>query len=196
MDIFKSFLQLVADLPDWSALIVCPALLIVVGLLLAVFHADRAYISVALALGAVGVFLMSCRAEFMTVLAWAALYLVLCVIVRLLFLIPFRSGKKSKDRTDEMYEKFRVELNVPEAEETPEPERTVGLEESGLQLGYVLTLLEQLRACELSAGDRLEVDAISRTLDLYRGKELTAEELGTVNDSLASALKLTAKYKL
>lgn len=195
MDIFLSFLRLAAQLPDWAVLLICPALLIVIGLSLAVFHADRAYVPVAVALGGAGVFLMSCVAEVTTVIAWAGLYVVLCAIVRLFFLIPFRTGKKSKDRTDEMYEKFRVGLDLPEMEDNSEVPSAVGMEESGLQLDYVLSLLERLRACDLSAGDRLEVDEISRTLDL-RGKELTEEEVGLVNDSLASALKLTAKYKL
>lgn len=196
MDIFLSFLRLAAQLPDWAILLICPALLIVIGLLLAVFHAERAYVPVAVALGGAGVFLMSCVVEVAAVIAWAGLYVVLCAIVRVLFLIPFHAGKKSKDRTDEMYEKFRVGLDLPEMEENSEVPPAIGMEESGLQLDYVLSLLERLRACDLSAGDRLEVDAISRTLDLYRGKELTEEELGIVNDSLASALKLTAKYKL
>ncbi len=197
MEIFNSFIRTVAELPDWAVLLICPALLVLTGLLLAIFHADKAYLPVAVALGGAGIFLTSCLSDIATVAAWAGLYVVLCVLVRLLFLIPFRSGKRERDTADALYEKFRADLDIPERETDERAENvSIGMEESGLQLDHVFSLLRDLRACELSAGDRLETDAIYRTLDVYRGKNLTAEEMGTVNDCLASVLKMTAKYKL
>lgn len=197
MEIFNSFIRTVAELPDWAVLLICPAVLVLVGLLLAIFRADKAYLPVAVALGGAGVFLTICSSDIATAAAWAGLYVVLCVLVRLLFLIPFRSGKGERDTADALYEKFHADLDIPEQETEERAENVlIGMEESGLQLDHVFSLLQNLRACELSAGDRLETDAIYRTLDVYRGKNLTAEEMGTVNDCLASVLKLTAKYKL
>lgn len=185
---------------DWWAFLICPAVLVAAGLLFAVFHAKKAYLPLAVFLGGVQLFLVGSSFgdsgnDLHFTVAWAGLYLALCVLVRLLFLIPFRRGAK-KDRTAEMYEKFHVGLEVPEEERAPREDVCVGMEESGLHLAHVLSLLEKLRACDLSAGDRLETDAISRTLDAFRGKEMTAEDLIVVNDSLASVLKMTAKYKL
>ena len=64
------------------------------------------------------------------------------------------------------------------------------------ELAYALSLLEKLRRGELSATDRLEADMLGRTLSVMQGRLLTAEEKNTLNDCLASVLKLTAKYKL
>ena len=44
--------------------------------------------------------------------------------------------------------------------------------------------------------DRLELDAVVRTLEDCRGRALTAAEQRTLNDCLSSVLKLSAKYSL
>ena len=64
------------------------------------------------------------------------------------------------------------------------------------ELTYALSLLGKLRQGELSATDRLEADMLGRTLSVMQGRLLTVEEKNTLNDCLASVLKLTAKYKL
>ena len=69
-------------------------------------------------------------------------------------------------------------------------------EESSMRLSHATDLLEQLTKSELSASDRLEADALAHTLEGYRDKELTFEEMRSLNDCLATILKLTAKYKL
>ena len=57
-------------------------------------------------------------------------------------------------------------------------------------------LLAKLKKEKLSPADRLEIEALTRTVEGYRGKSLSEKELHLVNDCLATVLKLTAKYKL
>ena len=64
------------------------------------------------------------------------------------------------------------------------------------ELSYALSLLDKLRREELAATDRLEADMLGKTLLAMRGRLLTMDEKNTLNDCLASVLKLTAKYKL
>lgn len=65
-----------------------------------------------------------------------------------------------------------------------------------MSFSYADSLLEKLRAKNLNAGDRLEAEEILRRLDCYRNKPLNEEERESLNDCLASVLKLTAKYQL
>ena len=134
----------------------------------------------------------------------------LSALLSLLFLIPRpRNGKKcvKQSRVDALYERFHEELNeksyAPRTAMPPkvccferdaEDSATVG--ESGMSLGYADTLLNKLRSKDLSAGDRLEIEELSRRLDFYRDKPLTQDERNTLNDCLAAILKLTAKYQL
>lgn len=189
----------------WVGLIVCPAVLLAAGLLLAIFRLGRAYTPAALFLGAVGLFFVACgEATVNGIFCYLALYTAFAVLVRLLFLIPFGGKKRAKDREQEMYERFRTELKERpyEAESAPvkincfEPEETITMQESGLRVEHVEEQLERLRKCKLSPSDRLETDVLARSLDAYRNRELTREELRSLNDCLASVLKLTAKYKL
>ncbi len=201
MELLNKLIAEVANLPELVVLIVCPAILVVVGLLLAVLRAKKAYPAVAIGLGGAGIFLVVCKSggTFDQTMAWAGLYLVLCALVCLFFLIPFGRGKNVQgDRDQEIYEKFRMELE-PTAfpEEAPVSEgEAVSAEEGGLRLQHVDEMLSKLFAADLEASDRLEADAIARSLDVYRNKALNGEELRSLNDSLASVLRLTAKYSL
>lgn len=187
----------VEALPDAVNLYVCPGLLLIVGLLLAIFGAKKAYLPVALALGAAEFFLVFCK-DPNTGFAVLALFVVFAVLVSLLFLIPFRSSRGETETPDELYEKFHVPLELPEEEgESEEPKAELfERDECGLRLTHASQLLEQLQTSNLSATDRLEADALSHTLDSYRDRELSAEEMRALNDCLATILKLTAKYKL
>lgn len=193
---FSKFLQLVGTgTPDLVSLLLCPALLVVAGLLLAVFHKKKAYPPLAVGLGAAAVFLVGCEVGAAGELfVYAAMYVALSVLVSLLFLIPFPTGKNRKEREDVMYEKFHVGLDLPE--EGEEEEKTCGEEECGPRLDHALSMLEKLQKCNLSPCDRLEIDSLGRKLEGCKGRALTQEELGSVNDCLATVLKLTAKYKL
>lgn len=191
---FNDFLLFLgASMPDLVSLIICPALLLIAGLLLAVFHMRKAYLPTAVGLGAAGFFLILCEDTLYSAAAFAylALFTVFAVLVSLLFLIPFRTGKRN---AEELYEKFALPLDAGSPGEEAETE--IAAEESGLRLDHAASLIERLGKCELSAGDRLEVDVLSHTLDGFRGRALTAQELRSVNDCLSTVLKLTAKYKL
>lgn len=202
---FTWFFTYMEGQPFWWAALICPAILVAAGFLLAVLRAKKAFLPLAVALGGAQTFLVCCffpegdsvqpDTHLLFVVAWAGIYLVLCVLVRLLFLIPFRR-KNRANREEEIYRKFHVALEMPdEAPEGAAENVCVGAGE-GVRLQHVLSLLEKLRACNLSASDRLETDAIARTLDVFQGKDMTADDLLIVNDSLASVLKMTAKYKL
>lgn len=201
MEILNRLMTEAAALPEYVLLVAAPALLVVAGFLLAVFHADRAYAPVAAGIGGAGLFLFSCIADALAeYAAWCGLYLALCAIVRLFFLIPFpRRKKERRNRDEEIYEKFRLELEPePPVEEKEDgaQDAVLNAEECGLRLQHADEMIAGLLAAELEPGDRLETDAVCRTLDLYRNKSLTEEELRSLNDCLATVLRLSAKYNL
>jgi len=187
--------SLLKGIPAWTE-IVCPALLLVVGLGLAVGRAKKAYLPVAVALGGAELFLFACVGEgTAAVLAGIGVYLVWSVLVSLLLLIPFRGRKR--ESAEEIYQKFHVGLEDGEVQEMQETQETVkapGAE--GVHPEYALSLIRRLREKELTAGDRLETDSLATVLGDFCGRELTAEETETVNDALASVLRLAAKYSL
>lgn len=196
MEVFQSVISFLGDLPELVALISCPVLLVAVGLLLSIFHAQKAYLPVAIGLGGVGYALMYCQ-DSAAAPVWLGFYVLLCVIVRLLFLIPFPRWRGDKEIGDELYEKFHVPLDEPfPPEEEQDGLETYDKEECGLRLAHANALIEKLLKGDLEASDRLEVDAISRTISGYGERELTADEMRSLNDCLATVLKLTAKYKL
>lgn len=64
-----------------------------------------------------------------------------------------------------------------------------------VRLGHIFSVLEKLRSLPLSAGDRLESEKYADLLNVYRTKgNLCAEEARSLNDILASLLKMLAKY--
>lgn len=193
MEQFSRFCELIgAGLPDLLSLLLFPALLVVAGLLLAVFRKEKAYLPLAVGLGGAGTFLAACEAkDALQAIAYLALFAACAALVKLIFLIPFRTKGGAQSHADDLYRKFALPLEVQEEEELSEEG-----EEDGLRLGHATELLEALEKCDLSASDRLEADALAHTLDAYRGRALTAEETRSLNDCLASILKLTAKYKL
>lgn len=187
---FSQFMQLIGGaMPDIVSLILCPALLLAAGLVLAIFHREKAYLPVAVGLGGAAAFLVGCEAGAGGELfVYLALYVVLAVLVKLLFLIPFPVRGSKEDRAEELYEKFRVPLEVP-----AEAEEEAPAEGESVRLEHALSLLEQLKKCNLSASDRLEADAIGHTLESVKGGD---GDQRTINDCLSTILKLTAKYKL
>ena len=116
----REFLELVAQLPQWLLYFGVPALLLLSGLILAIVHADRAFPPVALFLGAVGLVLVASIAETLgDFMVWAALYLAVAALTRLLFFIPFPQ-KKKKDRDEDIYAAFHAPLDEGELlEEAP-----------------------------------------------------------------------------
>lgn len=192
-DLFVDFTETVGNLPQLVQAIVCPALLLVAALLLAIFHKRGAYLPVAAGLGGAQLFLACCGGELKEALAFTGLYVVWAAALYALFPL-FRKRERESSRGDELYEQFRVPLYEGEAE--GEEEAEIGAEESGLRLAHAFELLERLQKCDLAASDRLEADALSHTLEAYRDRDLKESEMRALNDCLATVLKLTAKYKL
>ena len=204
MDILYEIMQVAARAPEWVALAVCPGLILLSALIFTLAGGRKAYPFVAAALCGVQFSLLSVREEG-SALFCLGLSVAASALFALLFLIPHpRRGKKKENRAEQIYRKFREELSEPaEGAHPPKvvcfeeaPAERVSPEESGMRLSHADSLLAKLRTVKLSAGDRLEADSLARTLDAYRGRPLTSEELRTLNDCLATVLRLTAKYKL
>ncbi len=69
--------------------------------------------------------------------------------------------------------------------------------EKDVRLDHIYSVLERLKEMPLRPGDRLEAQKTGEMLDVYRAKgELSAEEADTLNDILASLLKMMAKYDM
>lgn len=68
---------------------------------------------------------------------------------------------------------------------------------SDVRLDHIFSVVEQLKGVSLGAGDRLQVQKYEDLLTVYKNKgALSAEEAQTLNDILASLLKMMAKYDL
>ena len=205
MEIFRQIMEVFAAVPDWVPLILCPALTVAAAVAFAIFGGRRGYPLLAGILGAVGVALMSAGATVAEALCYAALFALIACAAGLLLLLP-RCKKRMRrtSRDERIYQRFRAELEnapVPAANGQAAPVKECCFEpapavQEAPELNYALSLLEKLRRGELSATDRLEADMLGRTLSAMQGRLLTAEEKNTLNDCLASVLKLTAKYKL
>ena len=104
-----------------------------------------------------------------------------------MFTLPDRENTFVRDR-----------LNTALRPEPPEEKAgEYDLEDGKLRLDHVRKMLARLKAAELTPGDRLEAEGISRTITLYASKDLlTAKEVHELNDCLAAVLKMTAKYAL
>ena len=209
MELLEKLFDLIAKTPDWVCLYLFPALLLAAAVGFIFAPQRRWYYCVAAPVSAAGTFIMYAKSKTVAVL-YLGLAIALCGLLSLLFLIPAskRAEKNLKQsRMDAMYEKFHEELSeksyAPRAAMPPkvccferDAKEGVRAEESGMSFGYADALLNKLRAKELSAGDRLEIEELSHRLDYYRSKPLTEAERSTLNDCLATILKFTAKYQL
>lgn len=211
MDIFIGVVNAIGRIPDWLSLLAFPVLLIPAAVLLRVFGKRKRYLSVCLIFAACGFTLVCCEGEARYAFVWLSLFALECLLMNGIFYLSAMKRKKKQSKAEKMYEKFRLELDGgPEerAETLQRPpkiscypeeiqaENTVAAEDAGLRLSHASELLARLRAGKLSAGDRLETDVLARTLETFRNKRLTPSELDSLNDCLASVLKLTAKYSL
>lgn len=213
MSTFWKAVDFLKDTPDWVTLALLPALTAAAAIMVTLFGRRKVYFSAAAFLYGVGVFLAFCQVRESNALrdaafAYAGLYLALSALLPLLFLCPHLKLKKraKKSKADELYEKFREDLTEkPFTLQDKRPpkvccfEESVGgvtAEESGARLAHAEMLIEKLRAEKLSAGDRLETEELARTLQRLKSKPLGDGEMDSLNDCLASVLKMTAKYKL
>ena len=209
MDLILKLVNLCAKTPDWVLLYVLPALLLAAAVGFVFAPKRRWYYCPATILIAVS-FIIAYSKDASFAFIYLGILVALCALLSLLFLIPRpkrREGKVKKSRVDELYEKFHAELSeqpyTPRSvmppkvccfEKDAEAGATAG--ERGMDLNYADSLIEKLRTKDLTAGDRLEAEALARRLDCYRDKPLTESERDTLNDCLAAILKLTAKYQL
>lgn len=208
MDILQKIVDAFSQLPDWVFLCAVPALVAAAAVGF-VFTAKRKwYFAVAAFIGAAG-FLLAYAKDAPLSLVYLAFLVALSALLSLLFFIPVPQKRKKclQSREERIYERFHEELSekpyksrgaMPAKVCCFEREREDGAtaEEYGMSLSYADTLLEKLRSKKLGAGDRLESEELLRRLDCYREKPLTESERSSLNDCLASILKLTAKYQL
>lgn len=210
MQYYLSFLQTVALLPDWVALFLPVGLLLLCALALYFCKKKEWYAYACVACGGVGFALMCCEVEVRYAFVWLGLFALFSALCSLLFLLPYPKKRKRVSREERIYEKFHLPL-LPEEEKGVPVERSglppkvccfeegevlVGAEESGLRFEHVFLMLSKLRTAKLSAGDRLETDVLLHSIESFRQKRLTAEEVQMLNDCLASVLKLCAKYNV
>ncbi len=212
MEIFRQLIAALSGTPAWVPLLLVPALTVLSALLFTLLGGRRAYPYPATALGAAGSVLLCCillqqegAAQALAgMFVYAGLYAALASLLRLLFFLPRpRRSSKRTPRDERIYERFRGEpltSAMPRAAQ-PSPEKVCCYEEAPAlseppELSHALSLLEKLRKEKLTASDRLEADVLARSVGALKGRALNDEEKGTLNDCLASVLKLTAKYKL
>ena len=209
MDLILKISNAFAKTPDWVLLYAVPALLLVTAVGF-VFAPKRAWYCCPATVVIAAGFALAYAKDTTHAFLYLAVLVALGALLALLFLIPRpkrREGKVKKSRVDELYEKFHEELSqkpyTPHSamppkvccfEKDAEAGATAG--ERGMDLSYADSLLNKLRSKDLTAGDRLEAEALARRLDCYRDKPLTEGERDTLNDCLSAILKLTAKYQL
>ena len=209
MEFLQKTVDLFAKVPDWAYLYLVPALILASAVAFVFVKQRRWYFCVATIFSAAGFVLVYAKNPAIAFI-YSGIVVALSALLALLFLIPLPKRREKgvkKSRIDALYEKFREELSEkPYAPRSDMPPKVCCFErdtvegttagEQGVSLSYADSLLEKLRAKDLSAGDRLETEELSRRLDFYRDKPLTESERSTLNDCLASILKLTAKYQL
>ncbi len=213
MEMFLTMIDSIGKaVPAWVPFIFLPSLLVLVAVVLTLFGGRKLYRYFAVVFGALSFFLITCIDDTRSSFVFLGLYVALAFALRLLFFIPcpltFRRTKNKRGaREEKIYRKFRESLTeqmsgMGEGQRAlpagggSEPAPHVTAEECGMRLNHVSDLLAQLKKEELSPTDRLEADALSRSLEMFRNKALSEEEICVLNDCLAAVLKLTAKYKL
>lgn len=199
MEAFSALIFFLSNTPEWVYLILLPACALVSAAVLALCGLRKIYPFAAAGLALLGASLAAAKDA-----AFGFVYCGLACAVYLLFaLLLFLPAvkRKKESREERVYRKFHTELETPPVQPDLPPkvccyEEPATAEESGMRLSYVTTLIAKLKNCKLVPSDRLELEALGHSVDACRGRALTGEELSSLNDCLASVLKLTAKYKL
>lgn len=204
--VFESIISSFVSVPPWVSLVLLPALFLVYTAFIVVVGGRKSYPFVSV---------LGCILEAIFVSAYGAtaaifavgLFALFALILRLLLLIPLPAAKRAarpEMRSERILQKVgrlqpgeaavsRSSARVCAYEEAP---TLLTAEASGMRLVHAEELLARLKRMTLSAADRLEADVLTRTLHGYCARLLTEEELVSLNDCLASVLKLSAKYKL
>lgn len=210
MNILQTLTDYFTLVPEWAFLYLVPALAAAFAVAFIFLRQRRWFFVADGVLGAAGflsVFVRNGALAFV----YLGLFTAFSALLSLFFLIPApkkrEKGNKGQSRREKIYAKFHEELSEkpykPRSAMPPkvccferEEEDGATAQECGMSFSYADGLLEKLRAKDLNAGDRLEAEEILRRLDSYRNKKLNGEERDSLNDCLASVLKLTAKYQL
>lgn len=210
MDILQKMVDFLAGVPDWAFLYAVPVLILLTAVGFIFAPKRRWYFCVAAFFAATGFLTVYAKNARLSIF-YLGLAVVICALSALFFLIPRprkKEKRKKKSRDERMYEKFHEELSEKPYQRASafmpqkvccfeaEGEELATAPECGTSLSYADSLLEKLRAKKLDAGDRLETEELLSRLDGYRNKALTQFERSSLNDCLASVLKLTAKYGL
>ena len=208
MELIQKFADLLIKAPDWVFLFCVPALILLeaVGF---IFAPKRRWYFLAASVPVSAGFLLAYAKSAPLAVFYLGAVLVFSALCTLLFLIPRpkkREKREKKSREERLLEKFREELSEKGSLRPAMPPKVCCFEEDsgagatageyGMSLSYAVSLLEKLRSKKLAAGDRLQTEELHRRLDYYREKPLTEGERNSLNDCLASILKLTAKYQL
>ncbi len=197
MESFYVIRDFLASLPLWSVL-VPPCALFVCALPLLAYRKKRVYLWLSALCLTVGG-LLAFGKEFV-----APYLLLFCAEILLLYPLFWIRGRtrRKEGREEELYGKFKRELEQPFPEKKEYPpkvccfEQTGGetAEERGMKLSHVITLLERLKKEKLTPADRLEVEMLSRNVEGSSGRPLTDSQTDDLNDSLSAVLRLVAKY--
>ena len=197
MDIFLKVLAALRAVPDWVYLLLLPALLLPLAVGLFFLRRPKIYAQLAAMLGLCGTACAASEGQEAAI-AYIALFSLLAILLQPRIL----PADKRKKRAERIYREFHEELNAPEGKaEAPLPPKVCCFEtppatEDDIQLDHVTALIQKLKKEKLTASDRLELEALCRTVDGCKNRALTDAERDTLNDCLASVLRMTAKYKL
>ena len=206
MKILQIVLDYISRVPEWAFLYAVPAAIAAIAVLFVFIPKRKWFFAVASFFGAAG-FVTVYSKDAPLSFAYLGAVAALTAVLSLLFLIPApKRRKKGKAREEQIIDKFREELTEnsyrngvrmpPKVCCFEKEESGATAKEYGVSLSYADTLLKKLRSKKLKAGDRLETEELLRRLDCYREKPLDEGERSSLNDCLASILKLTAKYQL
>ena len=206
MKILQTVLDYISRVPEWVFLYVVPAVITAAAIAFIFAPKRRWFFAVAAFIGSAGFLAVYAKSVSLS-LVYSGLLVAYTALLSLLFFIPVPKRKKKGKREERLFEKFHEELSEKSYQRNVamppkvccfEREETGGAtaKEYGVSLSYADTLLKKLRSKKLKAGDRLETEELLRRLDCYREKPLDDGERSSLNDCLASILKLTAKYQL
>ncbi len=190
MECLELWAEWLECVPVWIPFGVMPGIQLVCGVILAFFAGKRYYPYLTGAGCAAGTALLAHDPR--AALLFLALYGFLSAALGLLFVLPVRR----RMRTLSFSETACVKARTNRAEEPRPPEQKQTAEECGLTLTHAEEVLARLSRMPLSPADKLEREALSRTVEHARCSLLGEEDRLRLNDCLAVTLKLAAKYKL
>ncbi len=188
MDAFDLLAGALAGIPDW-ALFFVPALLLLYTLATVLFGGRQVYPYVAFSLIVLAAVLGAGRGAAVDLIYVGLTASVGGMSRMVLSLTPPRA--KNRRECTPRFEDIQTARAESAAGEVP---AYIPVEKCGIDMAHAREYLQRLRRAPLSAGDRLEVDVLGRSLESMNKAALTGEELVRINESLAALFKIAAKY--